>query len=171
MRRLRLPDDMRSRLREPIGELIHGPPQKSVEQLRQIVKSAKPSKIISVGDFVSKLLAESSVRVDLAIIDNKVMRQEIDGSEVRARNVFRTSNAAGGIEMIAWAAVKEALKKPDSVLIVNGEEDLLTLAAIASAPRNALVVYGQPSEGMVVVRVNRAKKSEVASIISQMIQE
>jgi len=171
LHRLRLPEDLRSRLKAPIGELISGPPNSSVIHLKQIIKSMKPSKIICVGDFVSKLLAESSIPIDLIVIDNRVMRQEIESLQVKAENIFRASNPAGTIQMAAWAALSEALKKPDSILIVKGEEDLLTLAAIALAPQDALVVYGQPSEGMVAVRVDRAKKSEVASIVSQMIRE
>ena len=171
MRRLRLPEDLRGKLKAPMGELILGPPESSIARLKQIVRSANPSRIICVGDFVSKLVAESSIPVDLSIIDNRVMREETRGSRVKAKNKFWASNPAGTIQMSAWAAVSEAMEKPESVLIVRGEEDLLALAAIALAPQGALVVYGQPCEGMVAVRVDRAKKSEVKVIVSQMIRE
>jgi len=171
MRRLRLPEDLRSRLKAPMGELIPGPRESSIARLKQIVKSANPSRIICVGDFVSELVAKSSVPVDLSIIDNRVMRRETKSSRVKAKNKFWTSNPAGTIQMSAWAAISEAMEKPESILIVRGEEDLLALAAMALAPQGALVVYGQPCEGMVAVRVDRAKKSEVKAIVSQMIRE
>jgi len=171
LRRLRLPKDLRSKLKAPIGELIPGPPKSSIVRLKLIIKSMKPSKIICVGDFVSRLLMDSSIPVDLIIIDNRTMRRETQSLPVKGENVFRVNNPAGTIQMAAWAALSEALGKRDSMLIVKGEEDLLVLAAIALAPRDALVLYGQPCEGMVAVRVDTAKKSEAAFLVSQMTRE
>lgn len=166
-----MPKDLRDRLKAPIGELIPGPPKRSVMRLRQIVKSMRPSKIVCVGDFVSKLLLDSSIPVNLIVIDNRSMRQKTKNLGIKSERTFWVSNPAGTIEMAAWVALSEALAERDSMLIVNGEEDLLTLPVIALAPRHALVVYGQPCEGMVAVRVDAAKKSEVASLISQMTRE
>jgi len=171
LRRLRLPRDLRDRLKAPIGELIPGPPKSSVTRLRQIIRSMKPSKIVCVGDFVSKLLLDSSIPVDLIVIDNRSMRQKTKKLQIKSERMFWVSNPAGTIEMAAWAALSEALAKQDSMLVVKGEEDLLTLPVIALAPRRALVVYGQPCEGMVAVRVDAPKKSEVASLVSQMTRE
>lgn len=171
MRRLKLPRGLRSKLKSPIGELIPGPPKSSIIRLRQIIKSMKPSKIICVGDFVSKLLVDSSIPVDLKIIDNRTMRRETENLPFKGENVFWVTNPAGTIQMAAWAALSEALGKRDSMLIVKGEEDLLTLAAIALAPRDALVLYGQPREGMVAVRVDPARKSEAEFLVSQMTRE
>ena len=166
-----MPRDLRDRLKSPIGELIPGPPKSSITRLRQIIKSMKPSKVVCVGDFVSKLLLSSSIPVDLIVIDNRSMRQRTKDLGIKSERTFWVSNPAGTIEMAAWAALSEALAERDSMLIVNGEEDLLTLPVIALAPRHSLVVYGQPCEGMVAVRVDAPKKSEVASLISQMTRE
>jgi uncharacterized protein (UPF0218 family) len=171
LRRLRLPETARARLKTPLGELIQGPPENSITRLKQILKSEKISKIICVGDFVSRLLVESSVPVDLAIVDNKMMREDAETFQSDCEYVFRVVNPAGTLEMAAWAAVREALEKPRSVLVVDGEEDLLALAAIALAPHNSLVLYGQPREGMIAVRTDEAKKLEIESIIAQMIRE
>jgi uncharacterized protein (UPF0218 family) len=132
---------------------------------------SKPSKTICVGDFVSRLLAESSIPVDLFIVDSRTMRQRAEDFQPKASNIIRTTNPAGTIEMAAWAAVSEALKKPHSLVMVEGEEDLLTLAVVVLAPLNSLVVYGQPDEGMVAVRVDRTKKTEIEAVVAQMKQE
>jgi len=166
-----LPRDLREKLKSPIGELIPGPPESSITRLRRIIRSTKPSKIVCVGDFVSKLLLSSSIPVDLIVIDDRSMRQRTKNLRIECERIFRVSNPAGTIEMAAWAALSEALAERDSVLIVNGEEDLLTLPVIVLAPRHSLVVYGQPCEGMVAVRVDAPKKSEVTSLISQMTRE
>ncbi|MDI6805914.1 MAG: DUF359 domain-containing protein, partial [Candidatus Bathyarchaeia archaeon] len=52
--------------------------------------------------------------------------------------------------------------------IVDGEEDLLTLIAVLYAPQNSFVVYGQPYEGIVVVKVTPEKKAEVSEILKTM---
>ncbi len=171
MPRFRLPDPLRVKLKEPLGELIPGPPEKSIIRLKEILKSEKVSKIICIGDFVSRVLAESSIPADLSIVDNKTMRQETDSSQIDSENVFRAVNLPGTLGIAAWTAICEALKKPHSLLVVDGEEDLLTLPAIILAPSRSLILYGQPHEGMVVVRNDKAKRSEIESIIAQMIEE
>jgi len=45
---------------------------------------------------------------------------------------------------------------------------MLTLVAILCAPEKALVVYGQPHEGMVVVEVTLEKKNETRKIVDAM---
>ena len=38
-------------------------------------------------------------------------------------------------------------------ITVNGEEDLLVLPVCIHAPDNAIVMYGQPNEGLVLVEI------------------
>ena len=53
-------------------------------------------------------------------------------------------------------------------VVVDGEEDLLVLVAVLYAPVGGLVVYGQPGEGVVVVRVTEAKRAEALGILKGM---
>jgi hypothetical protein len=53
-------------------------------------------------------------------------------------------------------------------IVVEGEEDLLTLIAIMNAPQESLVVYGQPHEGIVVVKVTEDKKTEISELLKAM---
>jgi len=169
--RLRLPENLRARLKEPLGELIPGPSERSIKRLRQILDSEKIAKIVCVGDFVSKLLSDSSIEFDLAIVDNKVMRRETGGHSIQSERVFNAVNPAGTLEVSAWTAIGEALKAQRALVVVDGEEDLLTLPVIMLAPCGSLVLYGQPHEGMIAVRVDRSKKSEIESLINEMIRE
>ena len=168
MPRLRLPENLRARLKEPLGELIPGPPERSVKRLRQILGSEKISKIVCVGDFVSRLLSESSIEFDLAIVDNKVMRLETGGQSIKSERVFHVVNPAGTLEVSAWAAIGEALKRPHSLLVVDGEEDLLTLVAMTVAPQGSLVIYGQPGEGLVIVEVDETARKKARSFLDRM---
>ena len=69
------------------------------------------------------------------------------------------NNPQGTITQEAIFAIKEALERNEHThIVVDGEEDLLTLIAVLYAPENAFVVYGQPYSGIVVVKVSRLRK-------------
>ncbi|MGA8855944.1 MAG: DUF359 domain-containing protein [Candidatus Bathyarchaeia archaeon] len=72
------------------------------------------------------------------------------------------------MESGAWQIIDEAVRKGNSVVVVDGEEDLLTLPAILSSPDKSLVVYGQPSVGIVLVRVTPEKKKDVTKLVEEM---
>ena len=70
--------------------------------------------------------------------------------------------------MEAWNTVKRGMKEREAVIVVDGEEDLLTLPAIVESPDDAFVVYGQPYEGLVVVTATAAKKREILEMMNAM---
>ncbi len=51
------------------------------------------------------------------------------------------------------------------MVMVEGEEDLLTLVAVVLAPLGSLVAYGQPDRGIVIVVVSDVEKSLAEQII------
>ena len=55
----------------------------------------------------------------------------------------------------------------DCWLVVNGEEDLLTLPAILFAPLNSLVLYGHWQYGIIVVEVDEKIKEKVRKILKK----
>jgi hypothetical protein len=55
-----------------------------------------------------------------------------------------------------------------TTILVDGEEDLATLPAVLVAPDDASVVYGQPGEGMVHVRIDDAVRDRVRRLLSRM---
>ena len=68
-----------------------------------------------------------------------------------------------------WRLNEEAVLFHGSAkIIVDGEEDLLALFAVVSAPVGSMVMYGQPREGIVVVSVNARTKNMVQNIIHRM---
>ncbi|MEK7129458.1 MAG: DUF359 domain-containing protein, partial [Patescibacteria group bacterium] len=54
-----------------------------------------------------------------------------------------------------------------TVIIVDGEEDLLALPAIAEAPLGAVVYYGQPNRGLVEVIVDMKKRARAVALLSE----
>ncbi len=164
-----LTPELRRKLKEPLGELIRGSYAETIKVLKGILEKEKPPYVISVGDRVSKNLVGNRIFPRLMIVDNKVMRKSIKPIPLEADKLVNVQNPPGTITEEAAAAIQEALKNNCRVKItVNGEEDLLTLIAILYAEENTFVVYGQPREGLVLVKVTPEKKAEVTGILKAM---
>jgi uncharacterized protein (UPF0218 family) len=158
----------RGLLKRPLGELISGTPSNCNLKLMEIVATEKPARLILVGDTVSRNAIQMEMKPDVIIIDNMEKRQKAVQFNYTAENIFRTQNASGTIESGAWKVIEEAVRRGNSVVNVDGEEDLLTLPAVLSSPDKSIVVYGQPGEGIVLVRVSAEKKKEVSRFIDRM---
>ncbi|MEM2954229.1 MAG: DUF359 domain-containing protein [Candidatus Bathyarchaeia archaeon] len=164
-----LPLALRRKLKKPLGTLIRGPFKETIKEFKKIVDEEKPPSIISVGDTVSKNLTENGIFPNLMIVDNRVMRKDIAPVPLNADVEKHVKNPPGTITFEALNAIKEALEADQRMkIIVDGEEDLLTLCAILYAPENSFVVYGQPREGMVAVKATKQKKEEAARILKAM---
>ena len=53
-------------------------------------------------------------------------------------------------------------------MVVDGEEDLLTIVAVLLAPYGSMVMYGQPKQGVVVLEVKEEVKKRFREIIGRM---
>jgi len=161
--------ELRVKLKDPFGRLIQGSFAETMGKMENIVKREKPPKIVSVGDTVSRNLHEHQINPQLSITDNKRMRRRIKPRIFTGKNVVHVKNPQGTITEEAITAVREALESDEHVhIIVDGEEDLLTLISVLYAPEKSLVVYGQPYEGIVVVKVTSEKKTEAMEILKTM---
>jgi len=167
----RLTPALREELKAPLGLLIQGSFDKTMKTLKELIEKEKPSKIISVGDTVSDNMLKHGVSPQVLIVDNKVMRKPIQAIAVNADQTLHVKNPAGTLADEAWTVIKEALRgKRRTRVFVDGEEDLLTLVAVLCAPENSLVVYGQPHEGIVVVKVTEKTREKVHHIVDSMEQ-
>jgi hypothetical protein len=108
------------------------------------------------------------MRPDVIIVDNMEKRERATQFNYTAEHIFRTQNRAGTIESGAWQTIDKAMRKGNSLVMVDGEEDLLALPAILLSPDKSLVVYGQPSVGIVLVRVSPEKKKDITGLVEQM---
>lgn len=165
----RLPPDLRAKLKQPLGTLVRGSFAETMNRLRDMVREEAPPRLISVGDTVSKNLESNQILPQLSIIDNKSMRRTARSFPSAAEKTLHVTNPKATITDEAIAAIRDSLRGSSRVrIVVDGEEDLLTLIAIQYAPDNSFVVYGQPYEGIVVTRTTQSKKAEVATILDGM---
>ena len=165
-RDLVLPEAMRAELARPIGRLVKG------AEVIAAVKGAKP--LVSVGDYTTADLVERGILPQIAVVDFKSGRIEEPRWHTKLKGVgdwvIVIDNPAGTIRKEVWPVISEAFKSRERVrLEVRGEEDLLALVCIALAPEGAVVAYGQPGEGAVIVRVDRQARARVHDILRRMV--
>jgi uncharacterized protein (UPF0218 family) len=161
--KLVLTESLRASLKSPLGTLLRGDAAEIYETVNKLISVKKPPRVIFVGDAVSRNAEALALRRDVMIIDNREMRTQAKPLDAISRRMFRVRNEPGTIGSDAWAAVDEAIDSGNAIMIVDGEEDLLTLVAMAVAPLGSFVIYGQPGEGLVLVEVDdQANKKAIA---------
>jgi uncharacterized protein (UPF0218 family) len=158
---LRLPDSLRSELKEPSGPIYTDP---------QAMLEAAGTPIIAVGDVVTDHLLSVTVP-HVACVDGLTKRTALDESVDLSPFERRidVENPAATLSDELLEALCVALDADDpTVIVVDGEEDLVALPAIVAAPPGASVVYGQPNEGMVLATVDEELTAEMRDLLSRM---
>jgi uncharacterized protein (UPF0218 family) len=107
---------------------------------------------------VTRIILEAGLCPNIAIIDYKIRRRYVKPLRFK-RDYINVVNHSGTISAEAQRALKDAvtLKKKLGV-VVEGEEDLLVLPLMVMMPIGSVIVYGQPSEGMVVVTLTEERR-------------
>jgi len=158
-------------LKQPFGRLIKGEPDKTMRELVMLVSRHHPSRITAIGDVVSREALKAGIPVNLSIIDQKTMRKPAATISLKDRKIYYVRNPAGVITLESWDAIKKAMKERDTVILVDGEEDLLALPCIEESPDGAIVLYGQPNEGLVAIDIEPEVRREASLIIRRMTRE
>jgi uncharacterized protein (UPF0218 family) len=172
---IELPRELRPLMKRPLGMLYRGSGKDTIEKFAGELGS--PTKLISVGDVTTFHLLEAGIIPDICIVDNRTKRKPVS-SHVSARNMDKVydevsvDNPAGIItdELIKTLCEAFASEKPLRIF-VRGEEDLATLPVILLAPVGAVVLYGQPDEGVVFVKVTEEKRKEIRILFEKLISK
>lgn len=175
MKMLVLPESLRANLKNPLGLLCKGNGLKCISEMNIELKAAK--KIVAVGDMTAFYMLESAVMPDLAIVDNKTKRKPapdhvLHRLQTVSYKTIHVRNPPATLTKELIDTIKDSMKRDEHIkLEVEGEEDLATLPAILYAPLGAVIIYGQPNEGSVLVKVTKEKKEQIKNIMDQMIME
>ena len=160
---------LRIKLKEPFGTLIQGTFEETMAKMKELVENEKPTKIISVGDVVSRNMHKYNIHPQVTVIDNISLRDQIMPQDPAVEKTVYVKNPQGTITHKAIVAVREALEdNTHTHIVVDGEEDLLALICVLYAPENAFVVYGQPHLGIVIVKVNSDRKAQAKEFLNAM---
>ncbi|ENN96683.1 hypothetical protein J422_00891 [Methanocaldococcus villosus KIN24-T80] len=153
---LKLPNYLREELRKPFGKVY-----KTIPNIN--------GDIVTVGDIVTKTLIEKNIIPKLSIIDKKTKRNIPVEINHKFKKVFKVKNPPGYISDEAIESIKylSKLNDRDVALIVDGEEDLLTILVIKYFPIGTYVLYGLPDKGMVVLKINSKLKQKIEEILKK----
>ena len=171
-KRYLLPEAVRRDLGKPFGPVV------TTEQIKDSIAGA--AAVIAVGDVVSLTLKHLGVEPALFVCDYMTQRGEpspIYELELGSWGAiaFRVRNPAASITREAWDAVRVGLAHPSDAgpvrVVVEGEEDLLGIPCFLEAPDGAVVLYGMPNQGVVVVKVDGALKAKVAAVLARFTRE
>jgi uncharacterized protein (UPF0218 family) len=165
----RLPERLRAELKTPAGALHTD---------AETLLGAAGGPLFTVGDVVTHHVIRAGETPDVALVDDRTERSEVDATVARTIAEFdgfdreqSAPNPAGALSaelLSALVAAVERAPEESALLVVDGEEDLAALPAIAVAPAGASVVYGQPGEGMVLVTVDGEVRAEMTDLLSRM---
>lgn len=164
-----LTPELRGELKEPLGELVRGEIPAPYLRIAPLVRG---SFLVTVGDVVTENALRVGLSPDLAIYDHKTKRREYNPA-VDSNAVFLTvKNPPGTVTKALLNAIKKgveiALRGRRVHIKVNGEEDLAAIPAVLYAPTGSVVLYGQPDEGVVLIKVTPECKRRCAKILSRM---
>jgi uncharacterized protein (UPF0218 family) len=166
-------------LRKPFGTLLV---DKDItkQKIKSFLKNAKT--VVSVGDATTDRLVSFGILPDLSVIDGKERRLR------RGTTITRTSyhlsssfpqryykirelrclNPPGSISKEAISVLQDALRISEPVtVIVEGEEDMLALPIFTLVPNNSVVMYGQPLEGIVLVKINAKIREKAKELMDR----
>jgi uncharacterized protein (UPF0218 family) len=170
-----LPEHLRQSLRGPKGELFSRAELGAAEDACTYIRQHKLYPVIAVGDLVSINLSKAGCQATLSILDGKTKRNDPVGFSISSDVTFTATNDAAEIRPEVWIAIELALMVGKSgktaKLLIEGEEDLTALPAVALAPTGSAVVYGLPDQGIVVIKVTPEHKQAVDTILQEMVQK
>ncbi len=161
-----LPESVRDELSRAFGPVV------STEELRDAVGD-RP--LLCVGDQVSLTAKQVGLVPRVIVCDFRTRRGAPSATYKAALGDWgpaeiRIRNPAATLTREAWDAVRTALAFPGAGpvrILVEGEEDLLAIPCFLEAPDGAVVAYGMPGKGVVVVAVDVRFKAQVRRLLQR----
>ena len=164
---MKLPSNLRDELKIPLGKLIL---EENVSK-DAIIKELQPnSYLITVGDATTEKMINYGIIPSLQIIDGQEKRVKRGlPSEETVNTLLTCDNPAGEISTESIETIKQGFKsKPPVRITVNGEEDLLVIPVCMFAPENSVIMYGQPNEGLVIVKLDEEIRNKTRELFELM---
>jgi uncharacterized protein (UPF0218 family) len=137
--------------------LLRAPVSENVVALSKLLEAEEPPMWATVGDYVTINIIKAGLHPDIAVVDHRVMREDVEPMELG--DSVEVVNPPGTLSAEAQRALSKAISFNKRLgVVVEGEEDLLVLPLMAMMPVGSVVVYGQPREGMVVVTLTEERR-------------
>jgi len=163
---VKLPNSLREQMKIPLGVLL---PETQADKSNIEKYLSENSYIISVGDRTTEKMINFGLIPSLQIIDGQEKREKREPPKLDNATELTVDNPAAEITPQSIEIIKKAFTLPSPVRIfVNGEEDLLVLPVCVHAPENTVVLYGQPNQGLVIVRITPEIRNKVQGLLDLM---
>ena len=163
---MKLPDSLREQLKIPLGILL---PESQADKENIQKHLSENSYIITVGDRTTEKMIEFDLIPSLQITDSQEKRTKREPPKLANATELTVDNPAAEITPQSIEIIKKAFTmKPPIRLSVNGEEDLLVIPVCIHAPENAVVMYGQPNEGLVIVKITPEIRNKTQTLLDSM---
>lgn len=160
---LLLPEGRRHLFRTPFGTLY--------PEIDQVIPLLRDATVYTVGDVVTYHLIQKGIIPAIAIIDGHTMRIPCNRSPAVYRRRRSAWNPPGTLTEELMDALECAVADPGVLIFVEGEEDLAVIPLVLSAPEGAVILYGQPGEGVVLCRVTEAAKEQARTLLSYFVED
>ena len=163
---MKFPDSKRDSFKNPLGVLL---PESQADKAGIEQYLQDDSYIITVGDRTTEKLVNFGIIPSLQIIDGIEKREKRDSIKLEGTTELTVDNPPSEITDSAIEVIKKAFSMTGSVrIMVSGEEDLLVLPVCVHAPENSVVMYGQPNEGLVIVKVTSEIRNKAQKLLDLM---
>ena len=163
---MKLPTSLREQMKIPLGILL---PENQADKSNIEKYLSENSYIISVGDRTTEKMIDFGLIPSLQIIDGQEKREKREPPKLDNATELTVDNPAAEITSESISMIKKAFTlQPPVRIFVNGEEDLLVLPVCIHAPENVVVLYGQPNQGLVIVRITPEIRNKVQGLLDLM---
>ena len=162
-----LPESLRDELKIPLGVLL---PENQTDKTNIQKHLTDNSYLITVGDRTTEKMIDFGLIPSLQIIDNLEKRKKRLSPKLSdSTTEMFVDNPPAEITPQSIDAIKKAFStNPPVRLNINGEEDLLVIPVCIYAPENAIVMYGQPHEGLVIVKITAEIRNKTQRLLDLM---
>lgn len=151
----------------PLGILV---PEEKTDRQTILEHLGSDFYLITVGDRTTEKMIDFGLIPSLQIVDGIEKREKRVHPKLTSETTeLSVDNPPAEITNQSIEIIKKSfsLNSP-ARLTVNGEEDLLVLPVCIHAPDNAIVMYGQPNEGLVIVKVTPEIRNKTQSLLDLM---
>lgn len=155
---LTLPPECRGLFKKPFGTLY--------SEFSDAARNVHGRYLCTVGDVVTRNAFFENIQPDIAVIDGVTKRSAVIAAPEFEGHILHVSNPAGTITDELIAALRKATDMRPCVVMVDGEEDLAVLPLVEMLPDSAVILYGQPDEGVVVCEVNEKLRLRTRDLLS-----
>ena len=154
-------------MKDPLGILL-SEKDATKENIQDFIQ--KNTFVITVGDRTTEKMIDFDLIPSLQIIDGQEKRVKRNlPKNLEVSTFMKCDNPPSEITPQSIETIKKAfLSKTPVRILVNGEEDLLVLPACVYAPLNSIVMYGQPNEGLVIVKITPEIRNKTQKLLDLM---